>query len=1306
MKNYLLVILIACCSTMATFAQNVGINTTGATPNTSSGLDVDFTNKGLLIPRVALTSITDAVTITTPATSLLVYNTNASITGGQGTGYYYNSGTSASPLWLRLSTSAFNDTLGWTKALTTSTKATKTDDQYVTGKVGVGDFSTVAPSTNIQVVGNGIIGSTTNTVTGTNSLATGNNNTISGGYSLAAGQGNYNGGNNNIISGFNSRIENGFEHSIVVGYTDTAAASATGVFGFGNKVSDFTGFATGDRNKVTAQNAFASGYQNNANGYGSIVAGQNNTAASYSEAVFGANSTNYTPIGAPNAFIAADRIFNVGNGASNIARADAFTILKSGNVGINNSTPDFSAKLDITATNKGLLIPRVSLTSVTDAVTIATPAISLLVYNTNASITGGQGTGYYYNSGTTAAPLWIKLTTANEAWLLKGNSGISSPAVPGTYGTSTIGATENWMGTTDANDVVFGTNFLERMRIKQTTGYVGIGMPNPFTKLNISGGNWDVENGIGDFHVGDGTYRFKLGLATAGAGAGDVRMTSHGGTNRIFIGGGTNSEVITVDGTNQRVGIKNNISPSSVLDIAGDIALKEGTAMTVAAGNNALTLTGEYSHYRLTGAASAFTVNTISGGNDGQYLILINASSQIMTVANNNAANGILTGNGVNLVADGTGNSAVSLIYNATLARWIVVSYAGMRDAYDWHLNGNIAITTPASPATYGTSTIGAAENWIGTTDANDFTIGTNNIERMRIKQSSGNVGIGLAAPTSKLHVHNVADANKTTTYSYASQNATNSDYDNIGVMGLGKGGNATWGYGAGLVGIGDQTNSWYAQGVYAGLGTGTPTLPATDAALYVDANDLGLAAHFREGSVVVDGADQNNGAINYGIIFGTASGEGIGSKRTATGNQYGLDFYQGYANRMRVWNDGNIVIGQSNTASLAPYNSGLGNPNLTISNPSTLSMTSDIPLFTARHYGTSGTTWQMGSIEYYTEGEANIGFTYQICPLNSNTTTNLGSSSNSKYLGYRWNQLFCTVAPNVSSDINLKKDIKAVEYGIHQLRKINPIEYKFKTDYAGTDNPIPDAEKRTHIGFNAQEVKQIIPEIVSAWDYITNNEDGYLKAKTPTLGMVYEEMIPVTVNAIKQLDKQQQQIIKSISISDFGMEQSNTDETRVVFSKEFKDKLQGNPIVTITALIPNASYYIIKVDKDGFVVKNNNSNNLMSFNWMAMAKINEQNLEIPTDYTEEMHQQKLKQIDAFEATLPSNEEALKMIKAKSDAKQQKQSPILTPEQQKAKDDAEKVKTKSKISSNQPTPQQNIQEQQLELKKAQMADPN
>jgi hypothetical protein len=85
-------------------AQNVGVNSTGNPPNSSAMLDVDATNKGMLIPRVSLLSTTDVVTIPSPATSLLVYNSNAGMTGG-GVGFYWWNGV----MWVALN-QAFNQT--------------------------------------------------------------------------------------------------------------------------------------------------------------------------------------------------------------------------------------------------------------------------------------------------------------------------------------------------------------------------------------------------------------------------------------------------------------------------------------------------------------------------------------------------------------------------------------------------------------------------------------------------------------------------------------------------------------------------------------------------------------------------------------------------------------------------------------------------------------------------------------------------------------------------------------------------------------------------------------------------------------------------------------------------------------------------------------------------------------------------------------------------------------------------------------------------------------------------------------------
>jgi hypothetical protein len=83
------------------------------------------------------------------------------------------------------------------------------------------------------------------------------------------------------------------------------------------------------------------------------------------------------------------------------------SLLWAQSVGIGTSSPDASARLEVSSTNQGVLIPRVSLTSVTDGTTIPNPATSLLVYNTNTSLP--QGAGYYYNAGTPADPRWLSI---------------------------------------------------------------------------------------------------------------------------------------------------------------------------------------------------------------------------------------------------------------------------------------------------------------------------------------------------------------------------------------------------------------------------------------------------------------------------------------------------------------------------------------------------------------------------------------------------------------------------------------------------------------------------------------------------------------------------------------------------------------------------------------------------------------------------------------------------------------------------------------------------------------------------------
>ena len=77
-------------------AQGVKISPQPGTPNPSAILETEDTTRGILLPRVNLQSLTDTATISNPATSLMVFNTGATLAPA---GFYYNAGTPQSPQW-------------------------------------------------------------------------------------------------------------------------------------------------------------------------------------------------------------------------------------------------------------------------------------------------------------------------------------------------------------------------------------------------------------------------------------------------------------------------------------------------------------------------------------------------------------------------------------------------------------------------------------------------------------------------------------------------------------------------------------------------------------------------------------------------------------------------------------------------------------------------------------------------------------------------------------------------------------------------------------------------------------------------------------------------------------------------------------------------------------------------------------------------------------------------------------------------------------------------------------------------------
>lgn len=104
MKQFFIAFLLF--ATLSTNAQNVAINATGAPADSSAILDVTANNKGILLPRLFLSSSTDAVAVPGPAPYLVVYNISVSTSNGlDGAGLYTNIGNALNPNWKRLGNS-------------------------------------------------------------------------------------------------------------------------------------------------------------------------------------------------------------------------------------------------------------------------------------------------------------------------------------------------------------------------------------------------------------------------------------------------------------------------------------------------------------------------------------------------------------------------------------------------------------------------------------------------------------------------------------------------------------------------------------------------------------------------------------------------------------------------------------------------------------------------------------------------------------------------------------------------------------------------------------------------------------------------------------------------------------------------------------------------------------------------------------------------------------------------------------------------------------------------------------------------
>lgn len=133
----------------------------------------------------------------------------------------------------------------------------------------------------------------------------------------------------------------------------------------------------------------------------------------------------------------------------------------SAQVGIQTDSPDGSAVLDIVSSNKGLLIPRLTLTNdLTNPSPVSAPATGLLIYNAGAN----QPTGFYFWTGSA----W-KMLKPQETTDVQGPASSTDNAVARFDGT-TGNKLQNSVVILDDNGNMTGVNSLTTAAFTMPTG--------------------------------------------------------------------------------------------------------------------------------------------------------------------------------------------------------------------------------------------------------------------------------------------------------------------------------------------------------------------------------------------------------------------------------------------------------------------------------------------------------------------------------------------------------------------------------------------------------------------------------------------------------------------------------------------------------------------------------------------------------------------------------------------------------------------------------------------------------------------
>lgn len=295
-----------------------------------------------------------------------------------------------------------------------------------------------------------------------------------------------------------------------------------------------------------------------------------------------------------------------------------YSVQANAQTGIGTTTPNASARLDVSATNKGFLPPRIALSGTTDVTTIASPATGLIIYNTATAGTTPNNVlpGYYYWDGIK----WNGLVDQSSLnafsgyepnWAQSSSSSVSTSTAGTTIlsqNITTSGRPVQIIATGDANPTPNGgwvqlqlyrngVAIGKKVQAESSSGNENVPYCLNFID-NPTAGTYTYSvryvTGSGNFQFGeaDGNHITLLELGAWSAGTMPVSKGGTGSTSyttgSLLFSNGTaitqNNSKLFWDNNNNRLGVGTS-APSQTIDINGNANVSGKINLTDPSGN-------------------------------------------------------------------------------------------------------------------------------------------------------------------------------------------------------------------------------------------------------------------------------------------------------------------------------------------------------------------------------------------------------------------------------------------------------------------------------------------------------------------------------------------------------------------------------------------------------------------------------------------------------------------------------------------------------------------------------------------------